>query len=203
MSETVQNPTPPKKKRGWCFCAGCLLIPVISIFCLASVYFLGPPLASWLGIFGPEAKEVYEAAPDLAASESLTNTFSELGIPGVRVYVIPIKDQPTQGAFIILDASAGYRGMDPLKEEDDILLLILQDITRRDREENLRLSHVTVDYRDEFGETVTSFTVNQEVVEDYVAGLITQKDFFGQLEIDLIGTIQYYGIDSLLEEIQQ
>ena len=203
MSDTVQNPTPPKKKRGWCFCAGCLLIPVVSILCLVSVYFIGPPIASWLGIFGPEAKEVYEAAPDLAASESLTNTFSELGIPGVRVYVIPMKDQPTQGAFIILDASAGYQGMDPLDTKDDMLLLILQDITRRNRTENLRLAHVTVDFRDEFGETATAFTTDQELVEEYADGLITQREFFGQIEIDLIGTLEYLGIDGMLEEIQQ
>ncbi|MCJ7734456.1 MAG: hypothetical protein MUP11_07895 [Anaerolineales bacterium] len=202
MSETTQNPSPPKKKRSWC-CAGCLLLPVISIACLASAYFIGPPLASWLGIFGPEAKEVYEAAPDLAASESLTNTFEELGIPGVRVYVIPIKDQPTQGAFIILDASAGYQGLDPLNEKDDKLLLILQDITRRNRTENLRLAHVTVDFRDENGETATAFTADQELVEDYADGLITQKGFFGQIEIDFLGTLEYLGIDGLLEVIQQ
>lgn len=194
---------PPRKKRGWCFCAGCLLTPIITVICLVSAYFILPPLANWLGIFGPEAKEVYQYAPDQAASQSLTDSFTELGITGVRVYVLPIKGEPTQGAFIILDASAGYQGLDPLKEEDDMLLLVLSDITHRNLEENLRLSHVTVDYRDEYGETVTSFTVDQEVVEDYVAGLITQKGFFAQLEIGLMGTLQYYGIDSLLEEIQQ
>jgi hypothetical protein len=176
---------------------------VISVLCLASVYFLGPPLASWLGIFGPEAKEVYQYAPDQAASQSLTESFEDLGITGVKVYVLPIKDQPTQGAFIILDASAGYVGMDPLDTEDDMLLLILQDITRRNRTENLRLAHVTVDYRDEFGETATAFTADQELVEEYADGLITQRGFFGQIEIDLIGTLQYLGIDGLLEEIQQ
>jgi hypothetical protein len=175
----------------------------VSILCLASAYFLGPPLFSWLGIFGMEATEVYEAAPDLAASESLTETFAELGIPGVRVYVIPIKGQPTQGAFIILDASAGYVGMDPLKANDDIFLLIMQDITHRNRSENLRLAHVTVDYRDEFGETATAFTVDQELVEEYADGLITQRGFFAQIEIDLIGTLEYLGIDGMLEEIQQ
>jgi hypothetical protein len=149
-----------------------------------------------------EAKEVYEAAPDLAASESLTQTFSELGIPGVRVYVIPIKGQPTQGAFIILDASAGYVGMDPLDTEDDMLLLILQDITRRNRTENLRLAHVTVDYRDEFGETATAFTVEQDLVEKFADGLITQREFFAQTEIDFLGTMQYLGIEGILEELQ-
>jgi hypothetical protein len=201
MSDQPQTETKPKK-RGWC-CAGCILVPLVSILCLASAYFLGPPLASWLGIFGPDAKEVYQYAPDLAASQSLTETFEELRIPGVKVYVIPIKGQSTQGAFIILDASAGYQGLDPLKEEDDMLLLVLQDITRRDREENLRLAHVTVEYRDENGETATSFTVDQDVVEQYADGIITQKEFFAQIEIDLLGTIQYLGIEELLQEVQQ
>ena len=201
MSDTVPSQTKPKK-RGWCFCAGCILVPLVSILCLASVYFFGPQVAGWLGIFGPEAKEVYQYAPDQAASQSLTQSFGELGITGVKVYVLPIKGQPTQGAFIILDASAGYQGLDPLKAEDEMLLLLLQDITRRNRTENLRLAHVTVDYRDEYGDTATSFTVDQEVVENYADGLITQKGFFGQIEIDLIGTLQYLGIDGLLEEIQ-
>ena len=201
MSESVQNPTPPKKKRGRC-CLWAILIPLLTILCLVSAYFVGPRIASWLGIFGKEAKEVYEAAPDLAASESLTNTFSELGIPGVRVYVIPIKGEPTQGAFIILDASAGYKGMNPMKANDDIFLLIMQDITVRNREENLRLAHVTVDFRDEIGETATSFTVDQEMVERFADGFISQREFFAQIEIDLLGTMQYLGIDGILEELQ-
>jgi len=93
--------------------------------------------------------------------------------------------------------------LDPLNEADDMLLLILQDITRRNRTENLRLAHVTVDYRDENGDTATAFTVNYELAEEYADGLITQKGFFSQIEIDLIGTLQYLGIDGLLEEIQQ
>jgi len=201
MSESVQNPTPPKKKRGR-GCLTCFLILIITFLCLGGAIFLGPRLATWLGIFGMEAKEAYEAAPDLAASESLTETFSELGIPGVRVYVIPIKGEPTQGAFIILDASAGYKGMNPMKANDDIFLLIMQNITFRNREENLRLAHVTIDFRDEVGETVTAFTADQELVEKFADGIVSQRDFFAQIEIDLLGTIQYLGIGDLLEEIQ-
>ena len=202
MSDNTQIPAEPKKKGGRC-CLWVILIPLLSILCLVSAYFVGPRIASWLGIFGMEATEVYEAAPDLAASESLTETFAELGIPGVRVYVIPVKDQPTQGAFIILDASAGYKGMDPLKANDAMFLLIMQDITARNREEDLRLAHVTVDYRDEVGETATAFTVDQEMVERFADGLITQREFFAQIEIDLLGTLEYLGIDGMLEEIQQ
>lgn len=202
MSEPVHNPTPPEKKRGRC-CLWAFLIPLLTILCLVTAYFVGPRIASWLGIFGKEAKEVYEAAPDLAASESLTETFTELGIPGVRVYVIPIKGEPTQGAFIILDASAGYKGMNPLKTNDDTFLLIMQDITKRNRNENLNLAHVTIDYRDENGETATALTADQRLVERYADGVISQAEFFAQIEIDFMHTLEYLGIDGLLEEIQQ
>jgi hypothetical protein len=201
MSEAVQNPAPPRKKRGWC-CAGCILIPLVSILCLASTYFVGPRVASWLGIFGKEADEVYEAAPDLAASQSLTDTFDQLGIPGVRVYVIPIKGKPTQGAFIILDASAGYRGMDPLNNNNKIFLQILQDITAKNRAENLRLDHITIDYRDENGDTATAFTVDQDLVEKYADLQITQREFFAQIEIDVMYTLRYLGIEGILEELE-
>jgi len=201
MSESVQNPTPPKKKRGR-GCITCLLIPLVTVLCLAGAIFLGPKLAGWLGIFGMEAQEAYEAAPDLAASESLTETFAELGIPGVRVYVIPIKGEPTQGAFIILDASAGYKGMDPLNSNNNAFLMIMKDITARNRNENIRLAHVTVDYRDEEGNTATAFTADQDLVERFSDGLITQQEFFAQIEIDVMHTLRYLGIDGMLEEIR-
>ena len=202
MNDQVQSEAAPKK-RGWCFCGGCLLIPLATLACLATAYFAGPLIAGWLGIFGMEAAEVYELAPDPIASENLSQVFSELGIPGVKVYVIPIKDQLTQGAFIILDASAGYKGLNPLDEKDDLFLYIMQDITRRDRTENLHLSHVTVEYRDEAGESAFAFTANQELIGRFADGLITRDDFFGSIEIDLSNTLQYLGIQGLLEEIQQ
>ena len=203
MNDVAQPTQAPKKKRGWCFCAGCILIPLVTLLCLVSAVFIGPDIAGWLGIFGMQAKEVYEAAPDPVASENISQVFSELGIPGVKVYVIPIKGEPTQGAFIILDSSSGYKGMNPTNSEDDNFLLILQGITQRNREENLRLAHVTIDYRDENGETATAFTAPQELIEDYADGRITQDEFFGEIEIDLLHTLEYLGIDGLLEEIQQ
>ena len=53
---------------------------------------------------------------------------------------------------------------------DDVLIELLQDLTLRNRDENLRISHVTVDYRDEEGNTTLAFTVNQEDVEAYADG---------------------------------
>lgn len=202
MSEPVEISAPPEKKRGRC-CLYAILIPLVTVACLAGLVLAGPKLASWLGIFGMEAKEAYEAAPDLVASQSLTQTFSDLEIPGVKVYVIPIKNQPTQGAFIILDESAGYQGLDPLNTNSDVFLTILEDLAAKNRAEDLRLAHVTVDYRDEKGDTATAFTVDQDLIDQYVDGSISREEFFGNIEIDVMHTLQYLGIDGLLEEVQQ
>jgi hypothetical protein len=155
-----------------------------------------------LGIFGREANEVYELAPDPIASEQLSQAFNERDIPGVRVYVIPIKGETTQGAFIILDTSNGYSGLSPLDNSDDVFIELLQDLTIRNREENLRISHVTVDYRDEEGNTTLAFTVNQKDVESYVDGLISRDEFFKMVHFDLLGTLQRLGVDEFLEESQ-
>lgn len=201
MTDSPPKTTPPKKKRSRSFCAGCLLFPLIIIAILAALYFIGPPLLRWLGIFGPPAEQVYAAAPDLVASAEINEIFDEQSIPGVRVYVLPIDGRSTQGAFIILDASRGYLGLNPTQGKDDTFLRVIQNIHQRNQAENLRLEHVTVEYRDEFGEKVVGFTVPQDLVEDYATERITRDDFFREIDIDILQVIDYYNLRELLEEI--
>jgi hypothetical protein len=198
MSELPQA-SEPKKTRRFRGCLGCLGLLGISAICLAGIFFLGPSIFSTLGVFGQEAEEVYEQAPDPFASAQLSQVFEERDIPGVRVYVIPIKDEPTQGAFIILDSSDGYTGLSPLADNDDVFIELLQDLTRRSRQENLQIAHVTIDFRDEQGDTAMAFTVQQSDVEAFADGESTQDEFFGKVHFDLLGTIQYLGIEEFLQ----
>jgi hypothetical protein len=130
MTETP-TAAPARKNRTWCFCAGCLLLPILTAGCLIGAYFAGPPLLELPGIIGPKTEEVYGLAPDLAASQSLAEVFEEQAIPGVRVYVIPFKDHPGKGAFLILDVSAGYRGLFGREIGADQWLLMLVSEARR------------------------------------------------------------------------
>ena len=197
-------PRPDRKKRGWCFCAGCLLLPVLVAGCLGAAYFVGPRLADALNLFGPEAEEVYAYAPNQEASQELSAIFTAREIPGVRVLVIPIKGEAAHGAFITLDASAGYRGLSPLDDEDEVFREVMAEITRRDRAFDLNLAHVTVESRDEAGETALAFTAPQSLVEEYAAGAISHEEFFGEIEVDLLRTIDYLDLDlnKILEEVQ-
>jgi hypothetical protein len=203
MSETTP-PQPERKKRGWCFCAGCLLLPILAVGCLAAAYFLGPRLADALNLFGPEAEEVYAYAPNELAGRELEAIFTAREIPGVRVTVIPIKGENTHGAFITLDASAGYRGLSPLDDEDEVFREVMTEITRRDRALDLNLAHVTVEYRDEMGDSAAAFTAPQSLVEEYAAGTISHEEFFSGVEIDLLRSIDYLDLDigEILEEVQ-
>jgi hypothetical protein len=175
----------------------------LTSFCLVGAFFLVPWLSDSLNLFGPGAEEVYSQAPDLAASREVEEVFTGLGIQGVRVYVIPIKNQPAQGAFVILDASQGYQGLYPPAAEGDHFLRVLQQLSRANRENNLRLEHVTVEYRDEAGQRATAFTAPQALIEELAAGAISQDEFFSQIEIDLLTTIQYLELEQLLEEFQR
>ena len=201
MSDTLPNADQPEKKRGRC-CLSCIVILTIVFALLVGLYFLAPTIGQWLGIFGMDAREAYEAAPDLVGSQSLTDTFDDLDIPGVTVYVIPIKGTNTQGAFVILDVSAGYRGTDPLNSGDDKFLQILQGLVAKNRAENLRLAHITGDFRDQDGETATAFTIDIDSIERFADGKITRDQLFRDMEIDLLGTLRYLGVEDILEELQ-
>ena len=200
------NASPPEKKSSKkkvvCGCFVFLLLIGTFMVCLAGVVVLDPPWLRSLGIFGNKARQVYQLAPDPIASAQLSQVFTERNIPGVSVYVIPMKDKPYQGAFIILDVSKGYAGLNPTDENDQFFIELLQDLTRRNREEDLRLYHLTVDYRDETGNTLLAFTVNQKDVESYAGGLISQTEFFKSVHFDLVDTLQRLGVSEFLEESQ-
>lgn len=200
------NVSPPEKKSSKgkfvCSCLGILLMISAVMVCLAGVLVLDPPFLRSLGIFGSKARQVYQLAPDPIASQQLSQAFDDRQIAGVSVYVIPMKDKPYQGAFIVLDTSRGYSGLNPIDQNDDVFISLLQDLTRRNREQDLRIYHVTVDYRDEAGDTVLAFTVNQKDVESYASGAISQTDFFKLVHFDLLDTLQRLGVSEFLEESQ-
>lgn len=191
----------PTPKRNRFTCITCLLLALIACACLALLVFVAPIALQKLGLFGPDAREVYELAPDPVASRALEGALVERGIAGVSVYVIPIKGQPTQGAFIILDASQGYTGLSPLDDDDQVLTQLLQDLAARNREQNLRISHLTVEYRDQSGAQMLAFTADMADVDAYAGGQITRETFFSRVNFNILETFQNLGIDQLLQEV--
>ena len=194
------SPLPHKKKSKGCFT--CLIILGSSLLLLVATIVVAVLVLRALGISGRSAKYVYQQAPDLVASQQLSQALDERSIVGVSVYVIPLKGQDKQGAFIILDASKGYTGLSPLEGSDEVFVNLLRDLTYRNRTKNLRISHLTVEYRDEQGIPLMSFTVDQEDVERYADGLITQEEFSALVHFNLVDTLLRMGLDEILEGSQ-
>jgi hypothetical protein len=111
-------------------------------------------------------------------------------------------DTDEKGAFIILDTSKGYTGLSPLDEGNEIFFDLLKDLVRRDQKENLRIAHLTVEYRDEQANPFFSFTVDEGTVEDYVSGLISEDEPYGLVDFNTMDAIKNLGLDELLNEVQ-
>jgi hypothetical protein len=183
-------------------CLTCLIIFGAGVVCLACVIFLVPALLRAMGIFGRSAQYVYQQAPDLVAGQQLSEVINEREIEGVSVYVIPIMNTEEKGTFIILDSSKGYSGLSPLENDNEVFFDLLCDLVSRDKEENLRIAHLTVEYRDEQAGPFLSFTVAQEDVEKYVSGTITSDEFYGLVDFNTVDTLKSLGLDELLNEEQ-
>ena len=188
-----------KKPKG---CLTCLIILGAGVVLLAFIIFVFPAILRAMGVFGRSAEYLYQQAPDLVAGEKLTEVLKQRNIDGVSVYVIPMKGRNEKGAFIILDASKGYTGLSPLDDDNEIFFDLLRDLVTRDHNENLRIAHLTVEYRDEQANPFFSFTVAQEVVEDYVSGNISDDEFYGLVHFNTADTLRNLGLDELLEEVK-
>jgi len=196
------NATPKKKPKGCCIAlviAGALIFGMIA--CLVLVIVARAPILQALGLWNPPAKVVYQSAPDLVSSQKLNQVMLDLGIPGVRIYVMPIKNSPDQGLFVILDASQGYTGLSPLEGADQVFVDLLKRLSDLNASDAMHIAHLTADYRDELGESFLAFTVDMSAVDDYANGRISKEAFFQAANINLVDTLRNLGLDQLLEEV--
>lgn len=89
-----------------------------------------------------------------------------------------------------------------MSEGDTVFLSLLKDLVERNRRDALRIKHVTVDYRDEQGISLLSFTVDQKTIEKYADGAITREEFYKSVHFNLLDTLQRMGFEDLLKEVQ-
>lgn len=194
--------SPPKPKRSCCLwgCFGGVGLFAVSAICLLTL----PILLRAAGIINPPAEVVYSGAPDRYASAQVEDILDQAAIDGVKVYVIPELGTDNQTAFIILDSSSGFDGFEDLDQTatetvvDDRVDDLLADLAARNQAENLRITRVAIDYRDENGDTFMTLTTTITEIEDYLAGRITQEEFHGQFGIGL-GDL----VNQLLEEFNE
>ena len=184
----------PRRKWLW-GCGGCIGIFILGCCAVFAVAALAPTLR-------PSARDVYSGAPDLAAGEDVSQALIDSGVEGASVLVIPIKGSSGQIAILTLDESRGYTGFSG--QGEDSLKTVVSNIVAANHAGDYHIERLSIDYRDESGESSLAFTATIESAETYADGGMTQQEFMGDVEFNLMDSLRYFGVDQeLLKELQQ
>lgn len=190
------------RKRGCIGCLGCLgLIAVLTVVLVAAVM-LGPPLLRKAGVLGLSAEERYSGAADPVGTALVSEVLDEAGFEGVDVVVIPEKGGEGQIAVITLNDSSRLGGVDQTASGEEQFMSLVQDYSRANREGDLKIDTVAVDYQGENGESLVSLGVPQGAVDAYAAGTITRREFVQQVEIDFSNLISPAELQQLIAEME-
>ncbi len=185
----------PRGRRTWLWtCGGFLGTVLLGCFALAAVIMV-------LRSSRPTARDLYSGAPDLVAGQSVSDALVDAGVQGASVIVIPITDSPGQIAIITLDESRGYTGFSSAASNN--LQLVVGNIVSANRTRNLHIEQLSIDYRDQTGESSLAFTTTIDKAEAFADGQITQQEFVGAIDFNLADTLRHYGLDQILEGAPQ
>lgn len=197
MSETTTGTK--RNKRNWC-CCGCLVLLVVICIGGGLSVWLGPSILRGVGLMEPSAEELFAGSRDPLATEAVNDLLVEKGIKGVEAMVIPIAGSDGQLAVFTVETTASAGGMTTAAEAQIFLMNTLRQLAETNRENDLNIEHVAVDYLDESGENLLAFTVPQSTVDAYADGTISRRQFLSEVEIDFSNLISAEELQRLIEE---
>ena len=197
MSETTSGPK--RSKRNWC-CCGCFLFVIVFIVGGGLSVWFGPTILRGVGLMEPSAEELFAGSKDPLATKAVNNMLSTAGVQGVEAMVIPIAGTEGQLAIFTVDANATAGGISTQAEAELFLTDTLRQLAETNRENELGIEHVAIDYLDESGQNLLAFTAPQAVVEAYADGSISRREFLSQVEVDFSNLISAEELRQLIEE---
>jgi hypothetical protein len=143
-------------------------------------------------VLGPSPDDLAGGAPDPVASAALTLTLNEAGLEGARALVFPIRGSDQQFAYIVLDDAAGFAGADTVAGNEQAFVSAIEGLSEANREGDLNLGVVAMEYRDESGATLFSVAASQENVEAYASGAIGKEQFLKGADADLSSLLSQF-----------
>lgn len=190
------------KKRGCVACLGCLGLLAISAVVLVAAVLYGPTLLRKAGVLGPSAEERYSGAADPVGTAVVGRVLQDAGFEGVEVVVIPEKGGEGQVAVITLNDASRLGGIDNSGGGEAQFMALVQDYARANREENLQIDTVAVDYQDADGQSLVALGIPQKAIESYADGEITRREFVQQVEVDFSNLISPAELQRLIAEME-
>jgi hypothetical protein len=169
---------------------------------LVAVVLLGPLLLRKVGILGPSAEERYSGAADPVGTAMISGVLENAGFEGVEVVVIPEKGGEGQIAVFTLNESSRLGGIDRTASGEEQFMALVQDYSRANREGDLKIDTVAVDYQAENGDSLVSLGVPQKAVDAYADGKITRREFVQQVEVDFSNLISPAELQQLIADME-
>ena len=166
---------------GWgCLVVSSLLIVLLLVVGVGVALFLGVP--NRLGLVKSPAQELLSGTPDRAAASALKEELVKSGFDarGLDVYVLPIKGEQGNIAYIGLDSSKGFR-FGETKSGDPITDL-MKRLGASDTAEESRIQRIAVDYKGSDGESVVTLTASTESVSGLADGKVSPEQFLKALD---------------------
>lgn len=163
---------------------GCLItfLVLVAIVGIACIFVFDVP--GRLGLVQSPAERLLDLTPDREAAANIMEDLEAAGLDtrGVQVYVFPVKEEEGSVALVVLNASQGF---DFSGAEDDLVTSYLAELATGGAAEQCGVEQVAIDYRNESGESLFTFTAPAEAIAAYKAGTISQEQFLSQVDADI------------------
>lgn len=144
----------------------------------------------------PISSLAFNGGLDSNAASELQSALEEIGISGTSVKVRLLADSGG-AAFITLDSSQGHDFAGMFKSLSPNLDDMLKTLSNRNRDKDLGINHLIFDIRNSLGESTVSFSTAQANIDDYFEGSKNSFEFFIEVQLNVLPTLQYLGLDEL------
>lgn len=191
-----------RRNRGCLACLGCVGLTACLAALLVAVVLFAPALLRKVGIFGPGPEERFSGAADPVGTDMVAEVLDEAGFEGVEVVVMPVQGGKGQVAILTLNESSRLGAIDSSASGEEQFMSLVQDFSRANREGDLRIETVALDFQGENGQSLVSAGVPQEAVDAYAAGKISRREFVQQVEIDFSNLISAAELQRLIAEME-
>jgi hypothetical protein len=191
-----------RRNRGCLACLGCLGLTACLAAVLVGVVLFAPTLLQKVGIFGPGPEERFSGAADPVGTQMVTEVLDDAGFEGVDVVVMPVQGSKGQIALFTLSESSRLGSIDSTASGEEQFLSLVQEFSRANREGDLKIETVALDFQGENGQSLVSAGVPQEAVDAYATGKIGRREFVQQVEIDFSNVISAAELQRLIAEME-
>ncbi len=175
----VSPPPAPEKKRKR---HGCLIAFGIFLLLIGIALVVLFDLPMRLGLVSSPAEKMFTGQADRQAEAVLARDFEEARQPtqGISFVVLPYWGRGYSLAYVVLDASKGYRYVDTGFE--DPIFAAFQIVARSKAVQQAQIYRVAVEFREADGVTLSVLTAPVFAIQQYAAKQIDRKQFIAKMD---------------------